>query len=117
MFPKFDKENPGLASYSLYIRVMRENKLKIQRPKKDKCGICETYRNSSEEQKCQMNTKYQKHRMEVVAVRASCPKVLVNSKHSLMKNVVPLYLACSKISINLRKSSRGEIFYKRRLAC
>ena len=51
MYRMFKQANPNCASYSLYKTVMREQNIKIHRPKKDKCGICESFRKASDDEK------------------------------------------------------------------
>ncbi|XP_072181409.1 uncharacterized protein [Diadema setosum] len=114
MYRMFCKENPGCASYSLYRTVMREQNLKFHRPKKDKCGICESYRQMSEAERAKIKDEYLVHRSEIAEVR----KLKEESKNRSQSD--PTHGAAVfdlQQNIYLPKSNRGELFYKRRLAC
>ena len=110
----FQKENPGCASYSLYKTVMKEQNLKLHRPKKDKCGLCETYRKSLETEKAKIEKQYQDHRAEISEIQ----KIKDESKKRSQST--PSHASAVfdlQQNIYIPKSNRGELFYKRRLAC
>ena len=110
----FKKDRPDCGSFSLYKKVIREQNLKIHRPKKDKCGRCETFRQCSEVERPKYQTDYDIHREEISEVRKfkdlSKERAIEDVSHS--SAVFDL-----QQNIYLPKSNRGEIFYKRRLAC
>ena len=114
MFNMFENENPGCASYSLYKEVMRELKLKFHRPKKDKCGICETFRKSNEVERDQIKVKYNMHRQEISKVRQIKSESKTRAQHDDKHAAAVFDL---QQNMYLPKSNRGELFYKRRLAC
>ena len=114
MYRMFEDENPGVASSSLYQKVMRENNVKIHRPKKDMCGRCEVYRKGDEEVKSTHEEEYTKHRQEIDEVR----KVKSESKEKALHDASHAAAVFDlQQNIYLPKSNRSEVYYKRRLAC
>jgi len=51
MHSLYKLEHPEGASRDLYGRVFNSMKLKFHTPKKDQCGLCGNYRESTEEEK------------------------------------------------------------------
>lgn len=62
-------ENFKLASFALYRKVFKSMNLSFHRPKKDQCGICRTYRGSTEENKLPLESKYKLHIEEKNKIR------------------------------------------------
>ena len=48
MYRMFKKKYPDSASLSLYKKVFHSLKLKFHRPKKDMCGLCDTFNRADE---------------------------------------------------------------------
>lgn len=99
------------VSYSLYHSVFKSLKLKFHRPKKDLCGICESFQKNSADELLQI--KYQKHTEEKKKVRYLKDQCKLRCKRDSKFSV-----ACFDLqqSILLPISKRSEIFYKRKLS-
>ena len=95
--------------------MLKEMKLKFHVPKKDLCGICESYNNGSDEEKEQLQPMYDKHIQEKQKAREIKDnlKITALSKSSTFQSAV---FDLQQV-IYLPKSERGELFYKRRLSC
>ena len=63
------RDHPQGASKSLYRKMFYSLNLKFHHPKKDTCGLCETYNNSDEDKKKQLQLDYQRHIGEKEKVR------------------------------------------------
>ena len=108
-----DEHTPEDAiSFSFYFRVFRKLNLKFTRPKKDLCGICEGFRNGTEEEKAALRTKYEKHILEKVTVRQIKKDVQEENNRKMLVASFDLQQV-----IFLPRSNRCEVFYKRRLSC
>ena len=88
--------------------------LTFHSPKKDQCGVCSGYRESTEEERRDLQLAYQQHINEKDKVR----EIKRESKSTSQENpeIVTAVFDLQQV-IYLPMSKRGEIFYKRRLAC
>lgn len=109
----YQQENEDGPSLSLYKTVLREMKLKFHSPKKDQCGICDTYHRGTQSQKEHLATDFAKHINEKNKVREikRTAKERACSDPTFHAAVFDLQQV-----IYLPKSTRSELFYKRRLA-
>ena len=88
--------------------------LKFHKPKKDQCGLCESYRKGSDKEKENLHERYTRHIKEKDAVR-----VLKQEMKSKAQNESKFCAASFDLQqvLLLPISNRNEIFYKRRLSC
>ncbi|PIK58358.1 hypothetical protein BSL78_04746 [Apostichopus japonicus] len=108
------KENRITASLSLYKDVFYTKKLKFHVPKKDVCGLCDTFNRGNQDERDKIKGTYEKHIAEKQEVRKV--KEVLKSK----ANTDPSFLLASfdlQQVLYVPKSARGELFYKRKLAC
>ena len=100
-------------SFRLYLRLCREQKISIHRPKKDQCSLCNSYRQGADATKENLKERYESHISEKNTVRElkeACKKQAKEDKKILCANFdlqQVMYLPSSKDS---------QIFYKRRLS-
>ena len=99
-------------SFSFYCRVFNRMNLKFTRPKKDLCGICEGFRNGTDEEKATLRQEYERHIKEKVTVRGI--KQALKEENNEKRLVASFDL---EQVIFLPRSNRCEVFYKRRLSC
>ena len=102
------------ASESLYRSVFHSKKLKFHIPKKDMCGLCDTYNRGNNTERVKIQTKYETHTAEKKAVRQLKEELKSKAKGD------PKFLVASfdlQQVLYVPKSERGELFYKRKLAC
>ena len=65
MYNLYLAENPKQkASLSFYAKTLHGMKLKFHKPKKDLCGICETYYKGDEVEKTKLREEYLGHTHE-----------------------------------------------------
>lgn len=102
------------ASESLYRSVFHSQKLKFHVPKKDMCGLCDTYNRGNNAEKVKIQTKYEMHIAEKKAVR-QLKEVLKSKAKDDSKFLVASFDLQQVLYVP--KSLRGELFYKRKLAC
>ena len=107
-----EHENDECVTLSFYYKRMKKMKLKFHRPKKDLCGLCETYRQSDSAENERFEEEYCKHTSEKNQIR----KIKRDLKE---RNVEDELIACFDLQqvILLPRSNRGELFYKCRLSC
>ena len=114
MYEMYKKENPSGASIGLYKSVFKSLHLKFHHPKKDMCGLCETYFHSTAEKKQELQKEFDRHYKEKVKVREIKSKSKERASNDISHRAAVFDL---QQVIYLPKSSRSELFYKRRLAC
>ena len=101
------------ASLSLYRKVLNEKKLKFHQPKKDTCGLCDTYRRGNPNEKALIEDAYQIHITEKKAVRQM--KASAKARAATDPKFVAAVFDLQQV-IHLPKSPQSELFYKRRLS-
>ena len=71
MHELYNREHEGdeKVSLSLYNKVFKSMGLKFHHPKKDQCGLCETYRTGNDEERKGLHERYEKHIREKEKVR------------------------------------------------
>ena len=106
-----DEHTPedDISSY-FYFRVFRKLNLKFTRP--DICGICDGFRNGTEEEKAALRTKYEKRILEKVTVRQIKKYVQGENNKKMLVDSFDLQQV-----IFLPRSTRCAVFFKRRLSC
>lgn len=111
MFVQEHKEQNITASYKTYCDVLKTQNLSFFHPKKDKCGLCETYRKGDADKKAEMQTKMDDHQRQKQAVR--------DKKKEAKEDPDPMNMCATfdmQQVIFLPKTNDSMIFYKRRLA-
>ena len=88
--------------------------LKFHHPKKDTCGLRETYISSDDKKKEELQQDFDKHILEKERVRLI--KATAKEKASSTTKYVAAVFDLQSV-IYLPQSQRSELFYKRRLAC
>ena len=115
MYTQDHEEEEGLdvASVNLYRTVFKEMNLKFHSPKKDCCGVCETYIQGTPEEKENIEEEYLRHSAEKDKVRVlkESAKQRATTDSTFVASVFDLQQV-----IFLPKSSQSDIFYKRRLS-
>ena len=102
------------VSVSFYRKVFRKMGLKFHVPKKDQCGLCSTYRNGNQEEKEQLQERFDRHVREKTLVREK--KEVMKRKALSDERFVCVNFDLQQV-LHLPVSKRSELFYKRRLAC
>lgn len=115
MHRMFQNEFPDInVSETLYRNVFKGMKLKFHSPKKDMCGICESYRTGNPTLRAELSEKYTRHILQKEQVRRL--KDEAKEKSGLDAKYVTASFDLQQV-LYLPKSNRSEVFYKRRLAC
>ncbi|XP_074658224.1 uncharacterized protein LOC141911149 [Tubulanus polymorphus] len=98
----------------MLLQVFKSMKLKFHNPKKDACGLCESYRNGNETEKAKLKDQFETHISEKEKVRNIKSSLKCHASLNDKINVCSFDL---QQVIFLPKTNRSEIFYSRRLSC
>ncbi len=113
MYDMYKDENNPPLSFSLYYSVFSSMDLKFHRPKKDMCGLCQTYHESKENERELLQGRYETHIAEKNKVR----EIKSDLKEKSMTDPKLRVAVFDLQVIFLPLSNRSELFYKRRLSC
>ena len=114
MYRMYKETHPQGVSISFYKTVFKSLNLKFHHPKKDLCGLCDSYRQGDTEQKQKLQEAYTRHIQEKEKVREL--KTNAKEKASKSKDHCAAVFDLQQV-IYVPRSFRSELFYKRRLAC
>ncbi|KAK6175725.1 hypothetical protein SNE40_014118 [Patella caerulea] len=113
MYEMYSKEHPSIpVSFRYYWACLQKLKLKFSSPKKDLCGICEGYRQGTDQDKDNLLSEYENHIKEKTTVRVIKDQLKKEDNNRRLVASFDLQQV-----IYLPRSNRCEIFYKRRLSC
>ena len=98
------------VSVSFYRKACRKMGLKFHVPKKDQCGLYSTYRNGSQEEKEQLQERFDRHVQEKTLVREK--KEEMKRKALSDERFVCVNFDLQQV-LHLPVSKRNELFYKR----
>lgn len=112
MFKMYKSEHPKGASYSFYRNVLSSCNLKFHRPKKDLCGLCDSFRSGTQRTQEELREEYEMHLQEKRKVRDLKQAAKIKAE----RNGFCCAVFDLQQVIYLLKSTRSELFYKRRLA-
>ena len=116
MYELYERETESTerGSFALYYSIFKEMGLKFHSPKKDLCGICDSFYKASENEREKLQPKFDEHKFQKTSVR----QIKTRMKEKALENK-----AFCAATFDLQQvmyipiSNRCEIFYKRRLAC
>ena len=104
-----DHDDDEKGSLSLYKKVFKSLGLKFHHPKKDQCGLCETYRKGNDEEKKDLHERYEKHIREKEKVREIKENLKANA--TTQKRFLAACFDLQQV-LFLPMSPRSEIFLK-----
>ena len=111
---KSETEKQEQGSFSLYYTVFKEMGLKFHTPKKDICGICDSFHKASGEEKESLRANYEEHTHQKTKVRDI--KTQMKERAAKDHHISAATFDLQQV-MYLPQSNRCEIFYKRRLSC
>lgn len=111
MFNEENKDKNIKASYYTYWDELKKLNLSFHHPKKDQCGLCNTYREGDASKKAELNSRYHKHIAEKQAAR----KHKEEAKKFADEKTACICFDLQQV-ILLPKSNESQLFYHRRLS-
>lgn len=115
MHQLYNDEHPNnKVSISFYRKIFCSMNLKFHLPKKDLCGLCETFRNGEKDEREAVKNRYEKHIGEKEEVRRI--KSAMKERAKVDGNFLAANFDLQQV-LYLPISKRCELFYKRKLSC
>ncbi|CAG9771463.1 unnamed protein product [Ceutorhynchus assimilis] len=103
-----------IASYDFYAKIFNtEFNIGFFNPKKDQCDLCESYKNSEENEKKNLENKYQEHLNEKILSREEKEKDKIRAKDGEI--TLAVYDLQAVLPVPIGQTS--AFFYKSRLNC
>lgn len=110
------RESMQSANYDMYARIFNtEFNVSFFIPKKDQCDLCESYNNSTGEDKLKLQKPYEEHQKQKDLSRKEKSKDVETTKNGDDETIVAIYDLQAVIPVPTGNSS--AFFYKSKLNC